>query len=536
MNRSLAFLIAVFMTTAFAFAVFPNFPINAKAATEVQTTASISVQPEVAAARAGVQAVMRVEPAPPSPTDVFQITLKVTRPDGFVDVFNVRPIHGIYSWLYAPNQVGNFTFQVIFDGATFSNGDVYKPSSSSTVLTVPGTPRPSVEGDGGSWATKASMSKARGGLGVVALNGKIYAIGGAAKSLSIPSDADQLLTINEEYNPVTDTWTIKKPMPTPRSNFAIAAVQGKIYCLGGIVGIEAYSTFPYSGSSVQTGTERSYTLMNFEHYQQISTNVNEVYDPTIDTWENRAPIPRNTSRDTANVVNGRIYMLSGGINYVYDPISDSWTTTESTPNVEGSYVSTVIGDKIYSISTSKHVSIYDPKTDTWREGAYTPVMEISGPAGATTGVSARGRVYLFGIEPYVSKQQESRSAAERRVNFVYDVETDTWVAGTRIPTDRRDFGIANINDKLYLIGGYGRISISEDEVPAFAVNEQYTPFNYANIPPASTVPSETDTPTGHVVSPEPPTATLTIVVCAASITAITTGCLFYRKKRTQMKA
>lgn len=528
MNRSLAFLIAVFMTTAFAFVVFSNFPINAKAATEVQTTASISVKPEVAAVREAVQAVMRVEPAPPSLTDVFQIALKVTRPDGFVDVFNVLPVHGIYSWLYAPNQVGNFTFQVIFEGATFSNGVVYKPSSSSTVLVVPGTPRPSVEGGGGSWTTKASMSKARGGLGVAALNGRIYAIGGAAKSLSFPSDANQLMTTNEEYNPETDSWTIKKPMPTPRSNFAIAAVQGKIYCIGGIVGIEAYSTFPYSGSS-QTGTQRSYTLMNFEHYQQISTNVNEVYDPATDTWENRAPIPRNTSRDTANVVNGRIYMLSGGINYVYDPISDSWTTTESTPNVEGSYVSTVIGDRIYSVSTSKHVSIYDPKTDTWREGAYTPVMEISGPVGATTGVSGRGKICVFGIEPYVSGHQENREATERRVNFVYDPTSDSWVAGDRMPTYRYDFGIANINDKLYSIGGFSRIT--EEKAPSFAVNEQYTPVDYGNVPPTDTVPSETETPTNHVATPETPTATLTVIASAASIVAVTTGCLVYFKKR-----
>jgi N-acetylneuraminic acid mutarotase len=407
---------------------------------------------------------MWVEPAPPN--DGVSATLKVVRPDGIVDVFSLfLDKGGKGTWLYAPNQVGTFTFQFIFSEQTFTNGTEYKPSSSSTVLLVPGTPRPSMESDGGSWQPKASMSEARGILGVVALDGKIYAIGGTAEG--------NFLATNEEYNPVTDTWTLKKSMPTPRAKFAIAAVQGKIYCIGGIIGVEAYSTFP-SPSSQQTDTELSYTLVNFVHYRNILTNVNEVYDPTSDTWETKASLPRNMTGDTANVVNGEIYLVSGTETFVYDPIHDSWTTAASKPTAEGSYVSCVIGDKIYFFIAQRPVYIYEPETDSWHEGAYAPVMEISGPAGATTGVFAKGLAYLFGIEPFVANHQENDSAAERRVNFVYDPATDTWSAGDRILTYRRDFGIANIEDRLYLVGGYDS-----------AVNEQYTPLGYGSIPSGS---------------------------------------------------
>ncbi|TRO45881.1 galactose oxidase, partial [Candidatus Bathyarchaeota archaeon] len=57
-----------------------------------------------------------------------------------------------------------------------------------------------------SWTTKKSMSTARGGLGVAVVNGKIYAIGG--------SNNDAQLAVNEEYNPATDSWISKSPMPT----------------------------------------------------------------------------------------------------------------------------------------------------------------------------------------------------------------------------------------------------------------------------------------------------------------------------------
>ncbi|MDR0797184.1 MAG: hypothetical protein LBE70_00475 [Nitrososphaerota archaeon] len=65
-----------------------------------------------------------------------------------------------------------------------------------------------------SWNTKKPMTQARTGLGVVTVNDKIYAIGGA----TVDSDVGT----NECYYPETDTWVTLTPMPTPRRDFAIA--------------------------------------------------------------------------------------------------------------------------------------------------------------------------------------------------------------------------------------------------------------------------------------------------------------------------
>jgi len=80
-----------------------------------------------------------------------------------------------------------------------------------------------------SWNTKTPMSQARSGLGVVAVDGKIYAIGGRTETGFVGT--------NECYNPKTDKWITLKPMPTPRRSFAIAEYQDKIYCIGGSLGI-----------------------------------------------------------------------------------------------------------------------------------------------------------------------------------------------------------------------------------------------------------------------------------------------------------
>src|ERR1700690_2692789 len=76
-----------------------------------------------------------------------------------------------------------------------------------------------------SWEERAPMHVGRGYLGVAAVNGKIYALGGTF------SDSTQPLSINEEYDSANDSWTFKKPMPTERCMFAVVVYQNKIYCI-----------------------------------------------------------------------------------------------------------------------------------------------------------------------------------------------------------------------------------------------------------------------------------------------------------------
>ena len=68
------------------------------------------------------------------------------------------------------------------------------------------------------------MPTARSYPAAAAVNDKIYAIGGFGVA--------SLATV-EEYDPATNTWTAKAAMPTARSGLAAAAVYNKIYAIGG---------------------------------------------------------------------------------------------------------------------------------------------------------------------------------------------------------------------------------------------------------------------------------------------------------------
>eukprot|EP00321_Phaeocystis_globosa_P017619 CAMPEP_0118810296 /NCGR_PEP_ID=MMETSP1162-20130426/891_1 /TAXON_ID=33656 /ORGANISM="Phaeocystis Sp, Strain CCMP2710" /LENGTH=152 /DNA_ID=CAMNT_0006739817 /DNA_START=45 /DNA_END=500 /DNA_ORIENTATION=+ len=80
------------------------------------------------------------------------------------------------------------------------------------------------------WTQRAGMAAPRYRHGCVALDGKLYAMGGLAAN-------DQDLGTAEVYDPQTDGW---QPLPAKmipaRWAFGLAAVGGKIYAIGGYGG------------------------------------------------------------------------------------------------------------------------------------------------------------------------------------------------------------------------------------------------------------------------------------------------------------
>ena len=191
------------------------------AVNEVYTAAFISV-PATAEVAQEISVEMWIEPAPPNSADLYRsFNLIITSPDGVAKQYIPLLRESTkFWWVYKPNQLGNFTFQFSYSGETFSDGRVFKPSKSRLVtLTVVGDPVPPVEIPGGSWAERHSMNQARGGLGVAAVNGKIYAIGGRVENDSyyMQNPTTGFVGTNEEYDPATDKWILKASMPTPRS-------------------------------------------------------------------------------------------------------------------------------------------------------------------------------------------------------------------------------------------------------------------------------------------------------------------------------
>lgn len=317
-----------------------------------------------------------------------------------------------------------------------------------------------------SWVEKAPMPQARADLGLAVVSGKIYAIGGQVLVYQDSTRTEsRVVGTNEEYNPLSDSWTEKTPMPIPSSNFATAVYQGKIYCIGG--GVSDF--FNSSKGAWETN---------------ITKGFNQVYDPTTDKWDNKtaAPLPQISAQ--AHFVDGKIYLANGypnrSIMQVYDPSTDQWEATIQMP-FSIATTSAVLDGKIYFFGNMM-TKVYDPKANTWSDGAPPLAGFFKGALGATTGIMAPERFYIF----YNPANAPNSSLY---LTQVYDPNNGSWSVGANMISQRQDFGVAVVDDIIYVIGGYIPSYPNIGSVPQTygitytSINEQYYPIEHGKTPP-----------------------------------------------------
>jgi N-acetylneuraminic acid mutarotase len=279
--------------------------------------------------------------------------------------------------------------------------------TASCTFMVPNVSAASYSAD--TWTATAPLPTGRTYLGVATVDGKIYAIGGDS------TDA------NEMYDPANNTWTTKKPMLKEVTTFCAVAYKNKIYCLGSVL--------------------------------------NEVYDTQTDSWEMKTPIPTHRFYASANVVNDKIYVISGrvgggwapltctNVTEMYDPATDTWTTMTPMPetlqynesiSIDSNMVSIVLDNKIY-VFGSTHVQIFDPQTNSWTIGPPSTIGAGYWAGAATTGAYAPKKLYIF-----------NENCAQ-----IFDPQTENWSNSALMPEHIRNFGVAIVDDVFYVISGQG---------------------------------------------------------------------------------
>jgi len=176
-----------------------------------------------------------------------------------------------------------------------------------------------------SWKALPPMPSGKRGAAIAEeVGGKIYVIGGAAlepgskETALFNSRPHRSVGTNEAYDPATQKWLVRSPMPTARNHAASGAVDGKIYVIGGRVG----SAFIPVGSN---------------------TDIVEVYDPALDQWGAlRQRMPHARSAVACGTYGGKIYVAGGETQSTeamavfraleaYDPATNTWAILPSMP-------------------------------------------------------------------------------------------------------------------------------------------------------------------------------------------------------------
>jgi parallel beta-helix repeat protein len=226
------------------------------------------------------------------------------------------------------------------------------------------------------WTTKESMPTPRTDLAIAVYQNKIYVIGGHRL---VPSGYEVFGT-NEVYDPLTDTWETKTSMPTNRSMLRANVVNGKIYLIGGgyptYLGIgrrdtnEVYDplTDSWTTKTPMPTAEFYYAsaVVDSKIYVMSYNNLTQIYDPETDTWIFGKPMPTSVSNAAAGATTGvmapkRIYVIGGGTRFslstglvqVYDPEGDAWDTGTSMPTPRSGLCIAVANDVLYAIGGSR---------------------------------------------------------------------------------------------------------------------------------------------------------------------------------------
>lgn len=193
------------------------------------------------------------------------------------------------------------------------------------------------------WRALAPMPTRRGSPVAAVVGGKIYVIGGASthpgsnEPAVHPARPHRSLATLEEYDPATNTWRGRSPMPTARNHAAVGVVNGRIYVIGGRIGAAFISV-------------------------ASNTDVVEEYDPATDQWgavRTRMPTPR--SAVAWGVYGGRIYVAGGEFQddrvmaayralEAYDPATNRWSILPRMPVPRHGLAGGVIGNRLHFVS------------------------------------------------------------------------------------------------------------------------------------------------------------------------------------------
>ena len=197
------------------------------------------------------------------------------------------------------------------------------------------------------WSNGPALSQARAEGVVATVGDKIYFIGGriptspAARHISEHADTNRA----EALDVRTGRWSRIAHAPSARNSAAGAVIGNKIYVVGG-------------RQMVAQADGRS---------RPVNVATLEVYDPALDRWETRAPMPLAQGGLAAAAHDGKLYVFGGeqfvpqakvfAESWVYDPALDRWSALPAMPTPRHGQGAAVVGNRIFLMGGGEKVGV-----------------------------------------------------------------------------------------------------------------------------------------------------------------------------------
>ena len=278
------------------------------------------------------------------------------------------------------------------------------------------------------WEKRAPLLAENSEMSVAQWGNKIFVFGG------YPSTRETVGTV-QVYDATKDRWQIEPPLPTPVNHSMAAALEGKLYVVG--------------------GQEKAGGKANKAQFQDLV----QIYDIASKTWSEGSRMPTKRSGGGAAVIKGKIYVAGGrpphGHDFaVYDPKADQWTLLPKMPTARNHIAVAAIDDRLYVAGgrfgsgfrseITATLEVYDLKTSQW-----IVKRPMSMARSGLNGISVNGCFHTFGGE-----HPSAGSSGVFPNHEMYDPITDKWTRLPDIPVPVHGVtGLAYINGWIHLPGG-----------------------------------------------------------------------------------
>eukprot|EP00043_Microstomoeca_roanoka_P006425 m.62622 g.62622 ORF g.62622 m.62622 type:complete len:513 (-) comp13407_c0_seq1:714-2252(-) len=222
--------------------------------------------------------------------------------------------------------------------------------------------------------------------------GEMYAFAGlCCQSFCTGCDAASKLQI---YNPVEDKWRLGKPIPwNVDGAMSSALINGKIYICGGLW---------QDGPSPKCG----------------------VYTPATNSWSSMPDMPKPMHHSAGGTDGKKLYIFGGRLG--------------------GNWLSKGQDD----------VQIFDPDTFTWTWDKTSNIKSLpTGRTGMGKAAYLRGEFYLMGGEYFPGQDPKVLPTGTFNLVEIYNPKTNTWREGPPMPTGLHGLHPVVYNDMIYIAGG-----------------------------------------------------------------------------------
>lgn len=273
-------------------------------------------------------------------------------------------------------------------------------------------------------------------------------------------------------------WTDLPPLPTSRQEVGVAALEDRVYVIGGILADRSATGLVERFDAAKNRWETVSPLPEGTRLHHIgATSIDGgifsigglddgfraaasvfAFDPTAGAWTQVADLPRARGAMGVAVDGGRIYAAGGQDGSTsfrdftaYLPDEDRWIELPEMPTARNHLAAVALSGLVYAISgrasgLRAEVEVYDPASNDW-----STVSPILTPRGGIAAATLGGRIFVFGGEG----NRGTASGIFPQVE-AYDPAKDRWSALPDMPRPRHGVGAAVVGDRIHLPGGAER--------------------------------------------------------------------------------